>query len=232
MKNKLFQIVSKYFNELEQENTSKFIDVKGTDEKIYRIDGEEIVVDAKVQEVTEDGLVDLTEDITIELEDGRKIVVVEGKVSEIIEAELPNDDNDTTVVDPTVEDFKNTRKKFSELNAKFSEISAWIELPVGVWVIGEYQYTVEEKYDEEFDYTYNVITEYVKVDSTQQETEEMNAIKNFEKLTTEFQELKEKYEALGKIASEKELDLTQDFDKADTKNFKKGRLRQMLEYTK
>lgn len=230
-KGKLLETIISYFN-TEESSTDKFIDVKGMDEKIYRIEGDEIVVDATVQEVTEDGLVDLTEDITIELEDGRKIVVVDGKVSEIIEVEDDNNNDDTTIVDPSIEDFKKMRKEFSQLNSKFSDISAWLELPVGVWIIGDYEYTVEEKYDEEWDYTYNVITQLIKVENIEPSDEEMKAVQNFEKLTNDYKELKEKYEALGKIASEKELDLTQNFAKDDSKVIKKGRLRQMMEINK
>ncbi len=75
----------KFEDENKEETDEAFVDVKTEDGRIMRV--ADISVDQPVQEVTEDGLVEVA-DGTYVLETGTSIVVVEGVISEVVEAEM------------------------------------------------------------------------------------------------------------------------------------------------
>lgn len=83
-KEKIQKITKILFGTEEQEQEVTFVDVKTDDGKILRLD--DIAVDQVVQEVSEDGLVEV-EDGTYVLEGGASIVVVDGVITEVIEGE-------------------------------------------------------------------------------------------------------------------------------------------------
>lgn len=110
MKNEFFNKVKTLFSsELDNDNpiTEKFLDIKTEDGRVFRVDGEELIVDVAIKEIVEpeegddtgeSGIIDI-EDGEYILEDGRKLVISNGVISEIIES----DNSDAGESDPNVE---------------------------------------------------------------------------------------------------------------------------------
>jgi hypothetical protein len=87
-----------------EENTEMFVDVKSQDGNIYRVS--DIAVDATIQEVNEDGLVDI-ESATIVLESGLTLIVNNSIITEIIE--VSEEEN----INENMSKFKKTMKRFA-----------------------------------------------------------------------------------------------------------------------
>lgn len=131
------EILSKIKSFFSETNTDvedmKFIDLKTKEGLILRVDNLE--PEMLIQEVTEEGLIDL-EDGTYELEDGLRLVVENKMIKEILEPEVIEEEEDEVEVEleetPTnhsadIELLKEEIKSLKEIVSKFESIQTEIE---------------------------------------------------------------------------------------------------------
>lgn len=118
----LINKIKALFSENEEGNTEQtFIDAKTVDGKIMRVD--ELQPEQKVQEVTEDGLVDV-EAGTYELEGGIEVVVGEGSiVSEVREVEVTEETEETEEFETVEETEETVEEVFTDLALKDGPIA-------------------------------------------------------------------------------------------------------------
>lgn len=159
MKKTIIDRVKMLFENVSGETSTFDKDVKTEDDRILRVSGDSVIVDATVQEVTEDGLIDL-EDGTYKLaeEEGKilTIVVASGVITEVTEEDAPESDT-TADTEETTEELKKTVfkavAKFAYDSAKFAiikQISKWemevdqADFTIGTAVTMTYQCEGEE----------------------------------------------------------------------------------------
>lgn len=122
---KLKEIFSE--TEVDESTVAKFVDVKTTEGRIFRVDGDIIAVDAKVQEILEDGTVADVEDGTFVLEDESTITLVGSIITEVVES-ATEDTTEGDVIEDSPEDtlLKKLFSKTAKENfAIIKEISKW-----------------------------------------------------------------------------------------------------------
>lgn len=121
--------IKSFFSETEE---MKFVDLKTKDGLILRV--ENLEPEMTIQEVTEDGLVNL-EDKTYELEDGLQLVVEGGVIKEIIEPEETEEIEETEVEEEMevtdysadINELKSEIATLKEMISKFELISTQLE---------------------------------------------------------------------------------------------------------
>lgn len=98
-------------------SNEKFLDVKASDGSIFKVTGEELQVDAKVELVNEDGSLTEVADGEYVLEDGTKIIVVASMITEVVAAE-----------DMTEEKTEDSKEAVNvELSSQLLELSKVVE---------------------------------------------------------------------------------------------------------
>lgn len=121
MKKNILDRVKMLFETVSTETSTEdnFKDVKTEDDRILRVDGDTVAIDATIKEVTEDGVIDL-EDGSYKLaeEDGKilTITVASGVITDVAEEDAPESDTPEVT---TGEDSENLKKTFKAI-AKFA----------------------------------------------------------------------------------------------------------------
>lgn len=102
--------------EVDETIESKFIDVKDNEGRLFRVDGDMIAVDAKVQEILEDGTLADVEDKTYTLEDESTFTTVGSIITEMTEAPDAGSESESedSIEDPATE---------VEVNSSFKIVS-------------------------------------------------------------------------------------------------------------
>jgi hypothetical protein len=171
-KKEILSKIKLFFSDVTEE--MKFIDLKTKDGLILRVDNLE--PEMLIQEVTEDGLVDL-EDGTYELEDGLQLVVAEGMIKEIIEPQPETPEEDATDLPTEMEvtdysaDIASLRSDMDLMKAEMESMRAEMDKMMGM----------NSKYE-------TLSTELETLRGLKTELETSNT--KFESLNTEFSEFK------------------------------------------
>ena len=179
-------------NVVEDSTVEQFLDVKTTEGRILRV--EDMLVNAPIQEVTEDGLVDL-EDGEYELEDGLKVVVAGGLISDLVEPEMEEEEEEEEEVPAEEEAFEETEE--------VAEVEEEVEATEEVEEVSE----VEEEVDSELTELLELINGMVGEFNSMRE--EFNALKE------ENSALKERFNKFAEEPSEERTTTKVDFNKVD-----------------
>jgi len=180
-------------NVVEDSTVEQFLDVKTTEGRILRV--EDMLVNAPIQEVTEDGLVDL-EDGEYELEDGLKVVVAGGLISDLVEPEMEEE----------VEEEVPAEEEAFEETEEVAEVEEEVEATEEVEETEEVS-EVEEEVDSELTELLELINGMVGEFNSMRE--EFNALKE------ENSALKERFNKFAEEPSEERTTTKVDFNKVD-----------------